>query len=193
MMLYRFLRRLLRILFQILYRVKIKGLENIPAQGPVIICSNHISVIDPPMIGAPLERNVRYMAKAELFKIPLFGNFLRKLGAFPVKRGGVSKETIRLTLQILRQGELLCIFPEGTRSGAMKEGKKGAANFALKTGATVIPVAIIGTYRPFRKMKVVYGSPVELEPYRTHQGSDHLEQATEAIMNAIRKLIKEHQ
>lgn len=193
MKLYRFFRILLRILFRILYRVKIEGREHIPKQGPVILCSNHTSLIDPPMIGAPLDRQVRYMAKAELFDIPLFGKMLLTLGAFPIKRGGVSKESIKLTLQILRQGGMLCIFPEGTRSARMSEGKKGAATFALKAGATVIPAAIIGNYRPFRRMKVIYGPAVKLDDFRQEVNADNIDRATEAIMEDIRKLLKQHQ
>jgi 1-acyl-sn-glycerol-3-phosphate acyltransferase len=189
---YRFFRILLRLLFRLLYRVKIEGLQHIPAQGPVILCSNHISLLDPPLVGTYLSRKLRYMAKAELFRIPLFGRLITHLGAVPVKRGGVSKETIKRVLEILRQGEMICIFPEGTRSSQLSMGKKGAASFALKTGATVIPAAIIGDYKLFRPMKLIYGSPVDLDPYREDASSDQLEAATNAIMDAIRRLLEQN-
>jgi 1-acyl-sn-glycerol-3-phosphate acyltransferase len=186
---YRFLRILLRLLFRLLYRVKIEGLQHIPAQGPVILCANHISVLDPPFIGTYLNRKLRYLAKAELFEIPVFNRLITYLGAIPVKRGGVSKESIKRVLEILRQGEMICIFPEGTRSGQLAAGKKGAASFALKTGATVIPAVIIGDYKLFRPMKIIYGPPVDLDRYREDDAQDQLEAATEAIMNAIRRLM----
>lgn len=191
-MVYRFLRILSRILFRLLYRVKIEGLQHVPARGPTLLCSNHISVLDPPFIATFLSRKVRFMAKAELFENPLFGRLITYLGAFPVKRGGISKETVKLALDLLRQGELMCIFPEGTRQGSAVMGKKGAASFALKTGATVIPVAIIGNYRLFRPLKIIYGEAVDLEEFRETASSENLEKATEKIMSSIRRLMDDH-
>ena len=86
-MLYRSLRVLSRIVYKLVFRLEAIGVENVPAEGPVILCSNHISVMDPPTIGTPLNREIRFMAKQELFEIPLFGRFITKLGAFPVKQG----------------------------------------------------------------------------------------------------------
>lgn len=191
-MLYVFFRVCLRILFRLLYRVRVEGVHHIPGDGPVILCSNHISLLDPPLVGTYLTRKVRYMAKAELFGIPVFSHILRHIGAFPVKRGGISKESIRLAIDILKQGEMLCIFPEGTRSAAMAMGKKGAASFAMKSGATVIPAAIIGQYKLFQPMKIVYGPAVDLDAYREEVTSENLELATDKIMNAIRGLLDKH-
>src|SRR5690606_27525178 len=129
-------------------RLEAKGLENIPESGPVILCANHISNFDPPVVGIPVNRKVHYMAKQELFNIPGFGWLIHKLGAFPVKRGGVSKESIRLSIQLLKDGNVLGIFPEGTRKNAGGMGKKGAAMLAIKAQATVIPVGIVGSYAP---------------------------------------------
>lgn len=186
--LYRYGRFACRIFFKAFYRVEAFGQANVPGEGAVILCSNHISTLDPPMVGTPLTRKVHFMAKAELFKIPLFGKLIANLGAFPVKRGGVSKESIRHALELLGQGGVLGIFPEGTRGGGM--GKKGAASLAMRSGATVIPVAIIGSYKLFGKMKVIYGKPVDLSEARAASGSDSLEQATEHIMASIRRLIE---
>lgn len=189
-MLYRVLRVIARGLFFVLYRLKAIGLENIPSEGPVILCSNHISNIDPPLLGTPLDREIHYMAKAELFRVPGLRWLITKLGAFPVKRGGVSKESIRLALQLLQEGKMLGIFPEGTR-GNTGIGKKGAASLALKSNATVIPVAIIGNYVPFRRMTIVFGRPIDLGPF-AEGSSEKLEQATELIMDNIRRLIADH-
>ncbi|MEF3301834.1 lysophospholipid acyltransferase family protein [Paenibacillus sp. GYB003] len=191
MSLYRVGRVICRMFFKSLYRYEASGRHNVPEDGAVILCSNHISTLDPPFVGTPLNRKVHFMAKAELFNIPVFGRLIASLGAFPVKRGGVSKESIRHALQLLGEGGVLGIFPEGTRGGGGM-GKKGAASLALRSGATVIPVAIIGEYKPFRKMKIVYGEPVDLSRIREESNSDSLEQATEHIMASIRRLKEAH-
>jgi 1-acyl-sn-glycerol-3-phosphate acyltransferase len=188
---YEFAREVTRVFFKVFYNLRAEGVENIPADGGVILCSNHISTLDPPLIGTPLNRRIHFMAKAELFKIPLFKQLITVLGAFPVKRGSVSKETIRYAQKLLAEGGMLGIFPEGTRGGGGM-GKKGAASLALRAGATVIPVAIIGRYRLFRQMKIVYGKPVDLSRFAGQSNSETLEEATELIMDSIRKLVQEH-
>lgn len=183
---YTFCRFLLRVLYVSIFRFRATGQENIPAEGPVILCSNHVSVLDPPTAGIALNRKVHFMAKAELFQIPLFGSLIRSLGAFPVKRGGVSRESIRLALQLLQDGNVMGVFPEGTRSSAEGAGKKGAASLALKSGAAVIPVTINGSYTPFKGIRVTYGPPIDLSSYTGQSSSEALEQVTELIMSRIR-------
>ncbi|MBU5672743.1 lysophospholipid acyltransferase family protein [Paenibacillus brevis] len=191
-MIYNICRALLRGIYKILFRLEAKGLENIPSSGGVLLCSNHISLLDPPTIGILLDRKVHFMAKKELFDIVGFGWLIRQLGAFPVKRGGVSKESIKTSLLLLREGHVMGIFPEGTRHKGDDggEGKKGAATFALRSDATVIPVAIIGNYKLFRKTRVVYGTPVDLEAFKELKGAEAAEQATEKIMSQISELRK---
>ncbi|WP_029191470.1 lysophospholipid acyltransferase family protein [Paenibacillus elgii] len=191
-MLYVFFRGVFRVLFRSVFFLRAEGLQNIPAEGAVVLCGNHTSNWDPPLMGSPLKRKVHYMAKAELFDVPVLGYVLPRIAAFPVKRGGVSKESIRLSLQLLKDGEVMGIFPEGTRSNAGGMGKKGAASLALKSGAVVIPAAIIGNYKPFRQMKVVYGPPVDLSEFE-NSGSEGLEQATDKIMSTIRSMVKQHE
>ncbi|MEO3945223.1 lysophospholipid acyltransferase family protein [Gorillibacterium sp. CAU 1737] len=191
-MFYEFARGLTRAYYKSLYRLEAKGRENIPAAGPVILCANHTSNHDPLVLAIPLKRQVNFMAKAELFGVPLLGPIIKRLGAFPVKRGGVSKESIKHSIELLRSGKVITIFPEGSRSNAGGAGKKGAAMLALRSQATVIPAAIIGSYRPFRKMTVIYGEPVDLKESE-EAGSDQLEVATEKIMAAIRKMVTTHE
>jgi 1-acyl-sn-glycerol-3-phosphate acyltransferase len=191
-MFYRFARFVVNVIYSILFRLKAEGTENIPSSGPVILCSNHISVMDPPAVGIRAKRRVFFMAKEELFNKRVLGPIIRELGAFPVKRGGVSKESIKHTLTILREGNVLGIFPEGTSRGTGGMGKKGVASFALKTGAVVVPVAIIGQYKLFRQVLVKYGKPVDLSEFDAGSSED-LEQATEKIMVVIRAMISEHQ
>lgn len=188
-MVYNICRSLLRMIYSLLFRLEASGTENIPATGPVVLCANHISVFDPPTVGIKLRRKVHYMAKAELFNIPLFGPLIRAVGAFPVKRGGVSKEAIRSAISLLKDGGVMGIFPEGSRSSTAGMAKKGAAMIAMRSSATVIPVAIIGKYRIFRKMKVRYGKPIDLTAFIDDSSPDVLERVTDAIMLKIREMI----
>lgn len=191
-MFYTMISALLRLIYRLLFRLEASGREHVPEDGGVVLCSNHISLLDPPAIGILLKRRIRFMAKAELFNIPLFGAAIKALGAFPVKRGGVGKETIRTAFQLLQDGEIMGIFPEGTRNTDQSvAAKKGAAMIALRSGAAVVPVAIIGSYKLFRKTRVVYGPPIDMSDLLEQKGSDVLERATERIMDHIHRLQRE--
>jgi 1-acyl-sn-glycerol-3-phosphate acyltransferase len=120
----------------------------------------------------------------------LLGWLITQFGAFPVKRGGVSKDSIRRAVQLLKDGHMLGIFPEGSRSNSGGMGKKGAASFALKGDATVVPVAIIGRYALFSKMTIVYGRPVDLSEFKEDSSSESLERATDKIMSTIRQMMR---
>lgn len=188
-MLYAFLKSLAGVVFRAWFRVSAVGKEHIPSEGAAIICCNHQSFWDPPIIGYLMPRKIRYMAKADLFRIPLFGSFISHLGAFPVKRGGVSKESIRLSLKLLESGEMLLIFPEGTRNVDGREtAKRGAVHLAFKTGAPIVPAAITGTFRPFSKITVRFGEPVEMSREREQATAEAQRAATEKVMEAIHRL-----
>ncbi len=190
--LYRFFRALFRLFYRLIYRWQVIGLDRIPKQGGVILCSNHISNLDPPFIASPLDRQVMFMAKEELFRIPIVSWLIREFGAFPVKRGNSDRAALKKALQILDDGKVLGIFPEGTRSknGKLRRPFPGAALFALKSDAAVIPVAIIGSWIPFTKMTVVYGHPMDFSPYRNVKLTTEITtEAAEAIMKEIQKLL----
>jgi 1-acyl-sn-glycerol-3-phosphate acyltransferase len=189
-MLYRLCRLILRILFWGLYRLEARGVSNIPLKGPVILCSNHRSLQDPITLGVWVPRKVHYMAKAELFRIPLFGSLIKAVGAFPVKRGGVSMEAIRTAISLLLEGLVMGIFPEGTRNETVGMGKRGAVTMAIRSKALVVPVALVGEYRPFRKMLAVYGTPIDINPYAEQGTTESMEEATELIMSRIREMLK---
>jgi len=189
-MLYRFARFVLRVMCVLLYRLEARGIDNIPREGPVVLCSNHKSLQDPITLGVWVPRKVHYMAKEELFRIPLFGSLIRAVGAFPVKRGGVSKEAIRTAITLLQGGNVMGIFPEGTRNESVGMGKRGAVTMAIRGGATVVPVALVGEYRVFRKMLAVYGSPIDLTPYKEQGTSESMEEATELIMSRIKEMVR---
>jgi 1-acyl-sn-glycerol-3-phosphate acyltransferase len=194
-MLYVFFRFLFRILFSSVYRYEIIGSENVPETGAVLLCSNHISNLDPPILGSSLDRKVSYMAKKELFDIPVVSFLITRFGAFPVKRGAQDKQALRTTLSLLREGKVVGVFPEGTRSKTGKLGKayQGVGLFALKEEATVIPVAIIGPYLPFKRVKVVFGPVVGLEDLKKEKvTSESTKIATERIMEQIQELLDQY-
>lgn len=176
--------------FKPLYRVEASGKENIPDNGGVLLCSNHINNLDPILVGMMVPRPVYFMAKEELFKVPVLGKLVPHLNAFPVKRGMSDREALRKGLAILKEGKVLGLFPEGTRSktGELGKGLAGAGFFALRTDVQIVPCAIIGPYKPFNKVRVVYGKPIDLTGLRENKGT--AEQATELIMSEIRKLIE---
>lgn len=179
-------------IFRPLYRIEAIGLEHFPKEGGVLLCANHISNFDPIVVGILPARGVYYMAKEELFKVPIFGKIVSMCNAFPVKRGLSDREALRKALSVLKDGHVLGLFPEGHRSktGELGKGLAGAGFFALRTEAAVVPCAIIGPYKPFRKLKVVYGKPIDMTEMRKTKAS--AEQVTELIMSEIHKLITEH-
>ncbi|MBY0084430.1 MULTISPECIES: lysophospholipid acyltransferase family protein [Brevibacillus] len=192
---YRLFRGFFRIIFSLVFRWQVIGREHIPKEGPVILCANHISLWDPPLLGGGIERQVHFMAKEELFKIPVLSFLITKFGAFPVKRGAGDRAAIRTTLKLLEDGKIFGIFPEGTRSktGEPGEAMPGVAMFALKSEAAVIPVAIIGPYRPFRSIKIVYGKPIDLAHLREAKSSaDTLKETSDLIMEHIKQLRNQH-
>jgi 1-acyl-sn-glycerol-3-phosphate acyltransferase len=194
-MLYSLFRGLFRVMFATLFRWQVLGKENIPETGPVILVSNHISNLDPPLLGSPLQRKVSFMAKEQLFDIPVVSFLIRSFGAFPVKRGTADRQSIRIALNILKNDGVVGIFPEGTRSktGELGKGMSGAALFSLRTDATVIPVAIIGPYRWFRPIRIVYGQPMDFSRFKQLPSStDTYQQATEYMMSSIQNLVDQH-
>ncbi|KHF40356.1 lysophospholipid acyltransferase family protein [Halalkalibacter okhensis] len=175
------------------YKVEVIGKENIPDAGATILCCNHIHNFDPPLLGAYIKRQLHYMAKQELFEKPILKGLLPKLGAFPVRRGMSDKQAIRTAMKILKEGNMIGLFPEGTRSkdGKLSKGLAGAGFFALRTDAVVVPCAIIGPYQRFKPLKLVYGSPIDFSGLRENKAS--AEEATAVIMAEIKKLIEKHE
>ncbi len=151
-----------RILFGILFSIRVEGLEHVSASGAAIISPNHRTAWDPPVVSTLLARPLRHMAKAELF--PTLGFVLRRVGSYPVRRQAVDMHAIRHSLTLLKAGRLICIFPEGTRSrsGTLGEAKSGAARLSLQTGAPVIPVGISGHYGFRQRVTFRFGPPVTL-------------------------------
>ncbi|MDP4161853.1 MAG: lysophospholipid acyltransferase family protein [Bacillota bacterium] len=187
---YDFAKSVVSLIFKPLYRIKVLGAENIPSEGGVLLCSNHINNFDPLVVGISSRRPVHFMAKEELFAVPALGNIVRKCNAFPVKRGMSDREALRNALAVLKADQVLGLFPEGTRSktGELGKGLAGAGFFALRSAAKVVPCAVIGPYKKFHRLRVVFGKPIEMDEMRKNKVS--AEQATEIIMDEIRKLLE---
>ncbi|WP_277673420.1 lysophospholipid acyltransferase family protein [Piscibacillus halophilus] len=191
-MIYKFAKNVVSLIFHILFRIKVEGKENVPKKGPVIICSNHISNFDPPLVGITSPRVIHFMAKEELFEKGWLKTLLSHLNAFPVKRGMRDRNALRNGLKRLEEGHTLGLFPEGTRSknGEVKKGLAGAGFFAMRSNATVIPCAIIGTYEKFSKLKVVYGPPIQFDSLKKEKPS--AQEVTDEIMDHIKRLLDEN-
>ena len=155
------------IIFKIFYRIEVKNAGKVPEKGPVLLCANHNTMMDMFFLGFRLKRWVHWMAKDELFRNPLAAFVLRALGAFPVKRGIGDVGSIKNALRILEQGEIVGIFPQGTRINPLRTAaarvKPGAAMLAVNAGAPVLPAYIEGSCKLFGKMKIVYGDPYFIE------------------------------
>jgi 1-acyl-sn-glycerol-3-phosphate acyltransferase len=190
MNLYPFGRALCSGILSPIYQFEVIGKENFPTDGGVLLCSNHISNLDPPTVGIAAPRQVHFMAKEELFTAPVLGKILPLINAFPVKRGMSDREALRKGLGVLKEGKVLGLFPEGTRSetGELGKGLAGAGFFALRSKAQIVPCAVIGPYKPFKRLKVVFGKPIEFDDYRKNKVS--AEEATDIIMSEIGQLIR---
>jgi len=159
-MMYLLVRGIGRLYLRLLRGLEVRNAHLVPREGPLIICPNHIDWVDPVVVACGTARLITFMAKSELFRNRLAGWFLRQLHAFPVRRGESDRPALRISLETLRRGGVLGIFPEGTRSktGRLQSPEPGAAVIALRTGATVIPAGVQGT-QGSRPVTLVWGEP----------------------------------
>ncbi|HLU22628.1 MAG TPA: lysophospholipid acyltransferase family protein [Bacillaceae bacterium] len=189
---YSFAKMVVKSILKPLYRIEIKGVENFPMEGSVLLCANHIDNLDPPTVGVTAPRPIHFMAKAELFKYKWSKKLMTNINAFPVKRGMSDREALRTGLKYLKEGKVVGLFPEGKRSknGEVGKGLAGAGFFALRSNAQIVPCAIIGPYKPFKKLKVVYGKPIDFTELRENKVSADI--ATDVIMAEIKKIYDEN-
>lgn len=146
MHLYRGLKRLLVPIFAFLFRPTVEGEENVPSEGAFLLAANHRSFFDSVFQGIVLDRPIHWMAKSELFKYPLIDRLLVRLGAFPVRRGQSDEKAIETAKTLLRAGEIVAVFPEGTRvRQGLGQPRKGAARLAIESDVEIVPMAIVGT------------------------------------------------
>jgi 1-acyl-sn-glycerol-3-phosphate acyltransferase len=196
---YAVVQSLLRLLVLLLTRAQVRGRDHVPRAGAAILVSNHIAAVDPGVLMAVLPRPIALMSKVENAR-GILKLFIPLLGSFTVRRGAADRRALRVAEQVLGQGRLLCMFPEGTRSvsGMLGSAHGGAALLALKSAVPIIPVAITGTPRIVMRqfpwlgrprVTVTVGAPFELRPPDGTPPRDQREQATGEIMARIAALL----
>ena len=183
--------------YRVFHGFRVEGLENVPAEGPFLLASNHLSFIDPPALGCRMPRNLHYFARDSLFKGPL-GMLIKSLNSIPVNRSQLDLATLRRVLKVLSDGHPLLVFPEGTRSedGQLGEGKKGVGMLVAKSQVPVLPARIFGSYeimgkgksipRIGRKLRVRYGPLLKLGDLDPGgKGGDRYDKISQSVMAAI--------
>jgi 1-acyl-sn-glycerol-3-phosphate acyltransferase len=191
----------MKILLIAFTRCQVEGKENVPRKGPLIVVSNHLNNIDPPLLGASIPRHISFMAKQELFEHWFSKAIVEGYGAFPVRRGQLDRKSIRQALEQLQEGQVVGMFPEGQRSFStqLQTPQPGAALIAARSGVPVLPVGIIGSnqmkgvgsirYRP--RIKVRIGRPFILTSADGIRTRIRLNQHSDLIMERIAELLPE--
>jgi 1-acyl-sn-glycerol-3-phosphate acyltransferase len=199
--LYALVKIILMPLLKTVLGLQVRNAERLPAAGAVIVAANHVSNFDPLVVAAASPRQLCFLAKVELFRVPVLSFLLRRVKAIPLRRHAADRGALVAALSALQAGRALLLFPEGTRSktGEIQEGKRGVAMLAVKNRANVIPVHVSGTFRlwPFlwrRRAVVEFGKPVEIGPFlKLRLSSKHLYARIGAeIMNRIKELRDAH-
>lgn len=164
---YLFAKGLVKIIFNIFYKIEIEGIDNIPKEGRAILCANHLSNLDPVILGIVCPRPISFMAKKELFSNKIFAKLFYSLNAFPVDRQSSDISAIRKSLEVLKEERLLGIFPEGTRitNIDINSAKPGISMIGIKSKSPIIPIFIDSKYKLFTKIKVYVGKPIYLDNY----------------------------
>lgn len=189
------LRIIIKFLFKIgaiiMYRPKIKGKQNLPENTAAIICPNHVHALDSAIMVAMNKRKINVLAKEELFKNKFLCFIADLFGIYPVKRDSKSMESIKISLKLLKNKELLMIFPEGTRNGMEKgiKPKDGAVKLAIKANVPIIPVGIQGEFKLFKQVKANIGEPIYYGDYKESiNNKELLDELTEELMKKIVQL-----
>jgi len=193
---YRFVRLIAIILTKTLFRVKFKNMDKLPREGGVILCANHISWWDPIFMASVIPRQIFYMAKDELFQVPVLKVLVRGLGAFPVKRGSADRSSLERAMEVIRDGNILGLFPEGTRSktGEMGKFKSGAVMLGGKLEAGIAPVGISckGKVRFFKRVYVTMGEVIPYKDLGIEKGvASELRSASALLTQRVRELKEE--
>ncbi|HHZ06068.1 MAG TPA: 1-acyl-sn-glycerol-3-phosphate acyltransferase [Clostridiales bacterium] len=195
--LYAFGRAVCAPFMKLFFRTHYTNRYNLPEKGNYIICSNHISYLDPVFLGLGQKRRIRYMAKADLFDHPFFGSLISRLGAFPVHRGEGDMTAINVGEQILKDGGVMGIFFEGKRSrtGELLRPKSGAVMIAYQSNSPIVPACITpqkGLVRWFRKTQISFGEPITAQELGVIEGTPReFRNASKIIMEKVAKLREE--
>ena len=184
---YRFLVSIVSVLVKLIYRVKINGIENLKDDQPFIISANHIHIFDPVILATLTKRQIFFLSKKERFEKKLFSKFFGKLGVIPIDRDNTDIKAIKSCFRVIRAGNILGIFPEGTRVKTVdiNNMKKGVALIALKNKVNILPIHIEGTYRIFSKITVDIYPMIEINNFENMEDSEAIDKLTEELFNQI--------
>ena len=184
---YRFLVSIVSVLVKLIYRVKINGIENLKDDQPFIISANHIHIFDPVILATLTKRQIFFLSKKELFEKKLFAKFFGKLGVIPIDRDNTDIKAIKSCFRVIRAGNILGIFPEGTRVKTVdiNNMKKGVALIALKNKVNILPIHIEGTYRIFSKITVDIYPMIEINNFENMEDSEAIDKLTEELFYKI--------
>lgn len=192
---YKLLCYIIKAFMSLIFRVEINGSENVPADGAFILCSNHLSCWDPPLLQGFVKRRIYFMAKDELFHIFGLGFILKLIKAIPVKRSGSDIAAIKTAIKVLKDDEVLGIFPTGQREMVKGEGevKGGVALLAIKTDSPVLPIHISASYKIFSRITVNIGKPCiySLPEGQRKASTEDIDLISKQIYGSIRELGKE--
>jgi 1-acyl-sn-glycerol-3-phosphate acyltransferase len=204
MLFYRIVRWILTTGSRLLWRVKVIGIEQVPQSGGFVLAPSHRSMMDIPLAAIPTTRRIRYMGKAPLFRIPVLGWLFSTLGGFPVERDGTDRKAVRDSVAMLEAGEVLCVFPEGTRQNGPKIQplQPGAAYLALRSGAPIVPIAIAGSEEILRdhstpiphfgRVVIVVGEPIVPEARTSGVvARDKVDTLTATLFDTLQRLYDE--
>ena len=187
MMLYRFLRVFVKVFIRPLFRLELRGTENLPEDNGFILCANHWSNWDPVFIAIMMTWPIRFMGKKELFTNPLLGGFLRKLGVFPINREGRDLKSMKYAIGLVNDNQTLGIFPEGTRVDEISRSnlKEGVSYIALKAKCDLVPIEIISSYNPFQKTIIKINKPIKIDQYLSLKSKEAMKEITDEIYKGI--------
>lgn len=184
---YMMIRAIVLVLYKLVFWIRLEGKENLPEGDGMLFCSNHLSNLDPPTVAVMVPRKLRFLAKEELFHNKPFAWLIRHLGATPITRGGADVSAVKTCIRILRGGENLLMFPQGTRRKVLREKdvKPGAIVIAQRSGVPIVPLAICGKYRPFSRMKVKIGKCITQEEVSQIMNDEAVTDKTGALQHVL--------
>lgn len=188
-----------RAFFAVYFRWRVVGAENVPLSGGLVLAANHVSYLDPPLVGAGLKRDINYLARESLFRFPIMGRVLHSWNSVPVDRDGGGAKGLKIILDRLLGGAGIILFPEGTRSndGKLQPARSGIGLVVAKSNAPVVPVRVFGTFEAWgrdkkfphpKKITVKYGKPMQFEKLRAEAkdcSRDRLKQIYQEIADEI--------
>jgi 1-acyl-sn-glycerol-3-phosphate acyltransferase len=196
---YSFFRTLCRIAATVFFDLKVYGVEHVPNTGGVLLLANHLSFLDPACIGVMLRRPASYLAKSELFDVPVFGKVIPRLNAVPVRQGAGDVGAVRETIKRLKEGRVLTVFPEGSRSldGELQPLQAGFTLIVRKADVPIVPVGIDGSYQAWRRgatlprsapVRVKFGPPLHVQDMKSAQIVTTVESALRGLIADLREL-----